>query len=332
MLKILALWLSACLCLLAAATLKADSQAAAEAAGFNKRLHEKLFAREDPLIGQYRDQIAELWTEFVMLIAILERTELDTMADQDLNEIFMALNAGLGMVGNDLPRERAQAAPSISTAAHQLLRVLNLLADRSHAGEQHYIVAHNTLFGLRLWEFSALIRPHLEYRDELPEIVDELEGTPGPTLWYLEELGKRMVRRRLDGGEPAWLALGSPGCGPTRAAAAGIMQDPELLALFRGRSMWMMRPGTDESSFRWVRVWFDEHPEFPFTIIDHLDDWPMINLQNASPTFIRVHAGAAVGHYIGWPVKGYEHVVRERLLAIEAEARALEAAAPPDSP
>jgi hypothetical protein len=282
----------------------------------------------EALHGHYRDTVRSLWVEYQRRIVELAKLQIETLGDDDLLAIFSAVTNALYMLGPDRALVDGARASDLDMAIEEAIRLLSEIGRRELTVPDQVETLHAGVFGSRAWEQEAALRKSLANAAALPSIVDEAPDSPDLTLWHQKPEQGVLVRRPASlGANVAWLVFANPGCGPANAAARGILKDEALGPLFKGRSLWLVRPGSEVGSFRWMDEWRRDYPEFPFSIIHHIDDWPMIDFPNASPTFVRIHDGQAVGVYFGWPVKGYEHVVRERLLAIEAEARALEAAA-----
>jgi hypothetical protein len=285
------------------------------------------------LHGRYRSTVRSLWVEYQRRIAELAMLRIEILGDDELLAIFRSVANALYMIGPDRALVDGARASDLDMAIEEAIRLLSEIGRRELTVRDEVQALHAGVFGSRAWEQEAALRKWLANAAALPSIMDEAPDSPDLTLWHQDPEQGALVRRPASlGANIAWLVFANPGCGPANAAARGILKDEALGPLFKGRSLWLVRPGSEVSSFRWMDEWRRNYPEFPFSLIHHIDDWPMIDFPNASPTFVRIHDGQAVGVYFGWPVKGYEHVVRERLLAIEAEARALEAAAPPDSP
>lgn len=89
------------------------------------------------------------------------------------------------------------------------------------------------------------------------------------------------------------VVVSSPHCEFARELAESIETDPELLELFRGRSLWLVSP-YQYSGFAAVEAWQNQHPALPMGIMERRQGWTLIDEIRATPWIYWIQNGKAV--------------------------------------
>lgn len=159
----------------------------------------------------------------------------------------------------------------------------------------------------------ALLYPDVEL-EELPRTVEAATEFEGPTV--LELVGNDEVSRVAAGVPkegPYVVVAGHPLCHFSDNAVRAIREDPEVAALFKGRTLWLM-PQDRYINLETVRDWNREFPDYAMRWAYQTSDWPMIK-RWATPNFYFYRDGTLVETVIGWPEEGQ----RDALLAAFAK-------------
>lgn len=270
--------------------------------------------------GSYRKAELEVLNTYFTKYQNLTKFNASELSDEQL-VASMEIFTGMASIGSMVARD-SEFYPAVREMASTALAVYQEIKLRRMPTEEEAALTYSAIFGLREWQLEARMRAELGPLHKIPYVIDDPGLGAKRSLWYLDPDLLTMKRIAFEPTENVtWIVIAFAGCSVAKEAISDITNDKALMGLFEGRSLWLTPPGADSDSFPDVFVWNARYPQFPLRFIHHMDEWPMLDIAPASPTFVRIKDGAVVGVHSGWGSGEYLPRTRKALLEIEAKAQ-----------
>lgn len=270
--------------------------------------------------GSYRKAANQILAAYTSKYGELAELDPKGLSNEQLAaswEIFVTMAAG----GTYVDRT-SSGYPAVRDTATAALNVYEEIKSRRKPTMLEALATYSAAFGLRDWELEGRMRENLGPLQNMPRIKDDPSLESKLSLWRVDSdvFAIRRVAFELTN-DIEWIVVASADCAVAKQAATDIANDKVLMGLFEGRSLWITVPGVDSQSFPAIYVWNARHPKFELKFIHHWDEWPMLDVRPASPTFVRIKDNKVVGVHSGWGSGEHLPEVRDLLLAIDAKAR-----------
>lgn len=134
----------------------------------------------------------------------------------------------------------------------------------------------------------------------LPAFAADDGTAAAPTLWHLSADGTTVERDTFAfDAAPRVLVVSSPWCHFTHDATVAIAADPELAALMKRHSTWIM-PQQRIRDFAEIAKWDRDYPGWPMQVMYDASEWPIFPT-SATPVFYFVDDGRISETITGWP-------------------------------
>ncbi|MGE4073491.1 MAG: hypothetical protein AB7E72_20155 [Lysobacterales bacterium] len=283
------------------------------------RLSEEGVARNS---GSYRTTASQILSDFASKYGRLSKLDPHELTDNQLTsgwEIFVTMAATGTYVGR-----KSTDYPAVRDTAAAAIRVYEEIQSRRKPTMIEALSTYSAAFALREWDLEARIRADLGPLQNMPNIRDDPSLEYKLSLWQVDSdvFAIRRVPFELTD-DIEWIVIAFADCAVAKQAAKDISSNKDLMDMFDGHSLWLTPPVPDSQSFPAIYVWNARHPKFELKFIHHWDEWPMLDVRPASPTFIRIKDKKVVGVHSGWGSGEYLPEVRKLLLDLEKKAEAL---------